>query len=279
MSALLTVARLTIHEAARKRVLLAALVLGLAFVGLDAVGLHFIVRGFAGQTDPLGVARARFTYAFFTLAGLYAVNFLTALSGVLLPIDTLSGEIASGVMQTVAAKPVRRSDIVLGKWAAYATVTVLYLLLLAGGVLLVARLVADYVPPDVPVGLGLLAIEAVALVTLSITGGTRLATVTNGMLAFGLYGLALIGGWVEQIGAHVHNTAARDVGAVASLIMPSESMWQLAAHHMQPPLFAQIQGTPFSPASVPSTAMVLWAAGWTLAVLALGLRSFARRVL
>jgi len=279
MPPVLTIARLTVHEAARKRVLLAAVLLGVAFVALDAVGLHFIVRGFRHHSGPEWAAQARFTYAFFTLAGLYAVNFLTVLSAVLLPIDTLSGEIASGVIQTVAAKPVRRSDIVLGKWAAYVVVAVLYLLLLAGGVLAVARLVAHYTPPDAPRGLALLALEAVALVTLSIAGGTRLATVTNGMLAFGLYGLAFIGGWVEQIGAQLHNLAARDVGLVASLVMPTESLWQLAAHHMQPALFAQMQATPFSPASVPSPAMVAWAAGWTLVVLLLALRGFARRIL
>ncbi len=279
MGRLLTIAHLTLHEAARKRVLLAALLLGAAFVVLDAIGFHFIVRGFRGHTGALEAAQARFACAMFTLAGLYAVNFLAAMAGVLLPIDTLSGEIGSGVMQTLASKPVRRVEIVLGKWLAYAAVVVAYLLLLAGGVLLVARLVAHYVPPGVERGLPLMALEAVALVTLSIAGGARLATVTNGMLAFGLYGLAFIGGWVEQIGALAHNDAARDVGTVASLVMPTESLWQLAAHHMQPTLFAQAFAGPFSPASVPSGAMVAWAGAWTLAVLATALRAFAKRPL
>ena len=44
MTGLLTITRLTLHEAARKRVLLAALLLGLAFVTLYAVGFHFIAR-------------------------------------------------------------------------------------------------------------------------------------------------------------------------------------------------------------------------------------------
>ena len=44
---------------------------------------------------------------FFTLAGLYVANFLTIAAAVLLPVDTLSGEIASGVMQTLASKPIR----------------------------------------------------------------------------------------------------------------------------------------------------------------------------
>jgi hypothetical protein len=45
-----------------------------------------------------------------------------------------------------------------------------------------------------------MALEAVVLVSVSIAAGAHLATVTTGVLSFGLYGLAFIGGWVEQIG-------------------------------------------------------------------------------
>ena len=96
---------------------------------------------------------------------------------------------------------------------------------------------------------------------------------------FGLYGLAFIGGWVEQIGLVRQQLAARYVGTVASLIMPSESMWQLAAHHMQPRLMRDLHLTPFSPASVPSSAMVVWAVGYTLVALVAALQGFRRRPL
>jgi len=61
----------------------------------------------------------RFSSRSVTLAGLYAVNFLVIALAVMLPVDTLSGEIASGVMQTLASKPVRRAEIVIGKWLVY----------------------------------------------------------------------------------------------------------------------------------------------------------------
>ena len=279
MRTILTIARLTVHEASRKRVLLAALLLGAAFVAVYATGFHFIAKGLAGETGAAALAERRFTFTMFTLAGLYAANFLGVMAAVLLPIDTLSGEIASGVAQTLAARPIRRSEILLGKWSAYVLVVVSYLMLLAAGVLLVAAIVAGYVPPHIVRGLALMALEVVLLTTLSIAGGSRLVTVTNGMLAFGLYALAFIGGWVEQIGALTHNTAARDVGTIASLVMPTESLWQLAAHEMQPALFAQMHLTPFSPASVPSPAMVGWALGWAAAVLLLALRGFSKRPL
>ncbi len=279
MRRVLVVAGLTLQEAARKRVLLAALLMGAAFVTVDAIGFHFMAKQFHGTIGLRDQVNARLSYAIFTLASLYAVHFLSAMAAVMLPVDTLSGEIASGVMQTLAAKPVRRAEIVLGKWLAYVGVVIAYQWLVAGGVLLVTWAIPHYTPPGLAYALPLMALEATALVTLVIAGGTRLSTVTNGMMAFGLFGIAFIGGWIEQIGAHLHNDAARHVGTAISLVMPTDSIWQLAAWHLQPSNLAQLAITPFTPASVPSAAMVVWAAGWTLLVLAFALRGFAKRPL
>jgi hypothetical protein len=146
-------------------------------------------------------------------------------------------------------------------------------------VLVLARVMGRFTPPGVGPGLALMGLECALLVTLSIAGGTRFATVTNGLVVLGLHGLAFVGNWVEQIGAFAGNHAARNVGAIASLIMPSESLWQLAASLMQPPVMRDLHVTPFSPASTPSGAMVAWAGGYLLVVLLVGLRRFQRRPL
>jgi hypothetical protein len=46
---------------------------------------------------------------------------------------------------------------------------------------------------------------------------------------------------------------------------------------MQPPLLREVQLTPFSPASVPSPAMVVWAVVYVLLTLALATRLFRTR--
>ncbi|TMQ73893.1 MAG: ABC transporter permease [Candidatus Eisenbacteria bacterium] len=276
MKRLLVVVHLTLHEAMRRRVLLAALLGGLAFLILYGVGFHFIARD-VGRNARMTLIEKRVALNAITLAGLYAVNLLAMMSAVLLPVDTLSGEIASGSMQALAAKPVRRVEILLGKWLAYVLVVAGYLAGMAGGVLLVARAIGHFTPPGITGGIPLMLVEVVLLVSVSIAGGTRLSTVTNGMMAFGLYGLAFIGNWVEQIGTYVDNQAARDVGTVASLLMPAEALWQRAAWMMQPALMRDLRVTPFSPASVPSPAMVWWAAAYTLVVVIIAARSFAKR--
>ncbi len=278
MRALLTIAHLTLHEAARRRILTATLIGAVAFLVLYGIGFHFVARNIQQQAGPSALQQ-RFLLNFLTLAGLYATHFLTLMTAVLLPVDTLSGEIASGVAQTLASKPVRRSDIVLGKWLAFCTVTVAYFVVVAGGVLLLARLLGHFTPPGLAQGLPLMAFEAVVFVSLSLAGGARLSTVTNGIMAFGLYGLAFIGGWVEQVGTMAGNVAAQNVGTVASLIMPTEALWQRAAYYMQPSIMRDLNMTPFSAGSLPSPAMVWYAIGYALLALAWGIRGFRKRAL
>jgi Cu-processing system permease protein len=276
MRGLLTIAHLTFHEARRRKILFAALLLGLAFLAVFATGYFFVQQNLQAATRMPDPAR-KLTLNFVVMAGLYAVNFLTVMSAVLVPIDTLSGEIESGVLQTLATKPIARWQILMGKWLGFAAVLLLYLILMAGGVLTIARVVSGFTPPGVHVGIPLMMLEGLLLMTISIAGGTRLSTLANGVLGFGLYGLAFIGGWMEQIGTILGNTTTRDVGIVASLLVPSEALWQLAAYHMQPPIMRDVNLTPFSPASVPSGAMVVWAACYVLATLAFALRQISRR--
>jgi len=278
MSGLLAIFQITLHEARQRRILLALMLFGFAFVGLFAIGFYFIERDVGAQRAATFVEK-RMLLNFFILAGLYVVNFLTVMTAVLMPVDTLSGEIGSGVMQTIAAKPIRRSAIVIGKWLAHAAVLTGYLLLMASGIVLVGRALSGVTPPHLERGLALMWLEGLVLLSLCLAGGTRFSTVTNGVVVFGLYGIALVGSWTEQIGTLADNNAARQIGTLVSLIMPSESMWQLAAWHMQPSIVRDMNLTPFSPASVPNGAMVAWAAGYVLVTMFLAVRGFARRPL
>ena len=278
MRAFVTIVQLTLYEALRRRVLTAVLACGIAFLVLFGIGFHFIHADFMRHKGVAAV-EIRLGMTFITLAGLFVINFLTLMTAVLLPVDTMSGEIESGVMQTIAVKPIPRAAIVLGKWAAFAIVLACYLAMMSGGVLLIARLIGNITLQQLYVGLPLMALESLVLLTLSIAGGTRFSTVTNGVICFGLHGIAFIGSWVELIATMTSNETARNVGTIASLLMPSDSMWQLAAHHMQPPIMADLQLTPFSTPSVPTPAMVWWAAGYVIVTLAVALRQFRRRPL
>ena len=53
---------------------------------------------------------------------------------------------------------------------------------------------------------------------------------------FGLWGLAFIGGFVEQIGALVRNPSVVNIGIISSLILPTEAVFRRAAYLMTSPV-------------------------------------------
>ena len=273
----LTIAHLTLHEARRKRIVLAALLCGVAFITVFAIAMYYADAEMRRLNRPF--LTRQMNLVVLTIAGLFATNFLTVLFAVLLPVDALSGEIDSGVMQTLASKPIRRADIVLGKWLGHSLIVAAYLGLLAAGVLLAGRLIAGYTQYQAGRALALMLLEALLLVTVSIAGGTRLSTVTNGIAALGFYGVAFIGGWVEQIGGFLGLRSARTIGVVVSLISPPDALWRLATYELQPPFVRSIGAFVFQTSSVPTPLMVWWAGGFLMLTLAWAVRSFARRPL
>jgi Cu-processing system permease protein len=272
------IARLTFREASRRRILLAAALFGLLFLVIYALGLSQIQSEIANQSRPMPPVVASEAYNFILMAGLYVVNFLTIIMAVLTSVDTLSGEIASGTIQTLVSKPLQRWEIVLGKWLGFAGMLTLYLALMAGGVMLVANITLDYTAPNALLGLGLMWLNLILLLGVSLFGGTFLSTLANGVLVFGLYGIAFIGGWIEQIGSLLENQTAVDIGVLCSLILPVEAIWKRAAFEMQSPMAGVLGNfSPFTSQSIPSPLMIGYAIFYALAALAFAIRQFNQR--
>jgi Cu-processing system permease protein len=273
------IARLTFLEAARRKILLAALVLGLVFLVVYGLGFYYIQQEFERNPNVPSMLARREVLNFLMLAGLYVVNFLTVMMAVLTSVDTISGEIASGTIHTLVTKPLRRWEVVLGKWVGFVGMLTLYLLLMAGGVMALVYAVSGYTAPNALRGLGLLWLNALLLLNISLLGGTTLSTLANGVLVFGLYGVAFVGGWIEQIGAFpfIQNQTAVNIGIISSLIIPSEALWKRAVFEMQSPLAGVIGTTPFTASSVPSPLMIGYAALYAAVVLALAMRQFKKR--
>jgi len=284
--------RLTFREAVRRRIVLAALVLGIAFLVLFSAGFYFIQTNIAGNLPAVATALARSeAFNFLFMAGMYAVTFLSVVMAALISADTLAGEISSGTIQTLVAKPVRRAEIVLGKWLGFAGLLALYLLLMGGGVTATVWVQVGYVAPNVLRGVGLIYMESLAIMTFTLMCSSTFSTLATGGVVFGLYGLAFVGGWVEQFGSLVAATmgpiqnaqtvaaarAAVDVGIVSSLIFPSEALWKRAAFEMTTPLMRSIGFSPFSAPSVPSAAMIVYAGLYLAVALVIAVRQFSRR--
>lgn len=272
----LIIAHLTFREAARRRILLAALVLGILFLIVYGLGFHFMNIEIVRESTP--ALQQNEIRNFLFMAGMYVVNFLTVMMSVLTSVDTLSGEIASGTIHTLLAKPVRRWEIVLGKWLGFVAMLTLYQLLMSGGVVLLVYLISGYRAANLPGGLAMIWLNSLLLLGVSLLGGTMLSTLANGVLAFGLYGVAFVGGWIEQIGGFVQNRTAVNIGIITSLIIPSEALWKRAAFEMQSPLIRALGFSPFfSSTSIPSPMMIVYAVIYACGALLLAMRQFNRR--
>jgi Cu-processing system permease protein len=273
----LVIARLTFREAARRWVLWAALGLGLVFLLVYAIGFNAIIKEARESMGVQSLIMVKEMHNFLVVMGLYVVNFLTMIMTVLTSVDTLSGEIGSGTIHTLVSKPVKRWQILLGKWAGYTGMLTLYMLMMAGGVCLIGYFLAGYVPENVMRALSLMWLTVPLLLGISLLGGARFSTLANGVVAFGLYGVAFVGGWIEQVGAMLQNQTAVNIGVICSLIIPSEAMWRRAAFEMQSPLSGVLGFSPFTSVSVPSPFMIVYAILYAVVALWLAICSFEKR--
>ena len=267
---------LTLREAQRRRILIVALIMGLAFLLLFAVGFHYVYL----QMEKEGVAaeQGQILTSFLLTAGLYAANLLVMVIAVLVSVTTISGEIDSHTIDALITKPVRRWEVVLGKWLAFAMLLAVYTLFLAGGLMLIVYARSGYSQNNIPVGLSLMILQALIILSITIAGGTRLSTLANGVLAFTLYAIAFLGGWVEQIGALFRNEAAVDIGIITSLIMPTEILWKKAQTLFQPQLTSNpYTAGPFAVASQPSDLMITYGILYMLFFLIFAMWSFSTR--
>ena len=286
MNNIWVLARMTFREAIRRRIVLTGVVLGVCFLIIFTAGFHFIISqigtsaaNLSAQSNSPGLARIARTEGInlLLLSGLYAVTFLSVAMAALLGADTLAGEISSGTIQTIVTKPIRRSDVVLGKWLGFVGLLALYVLLMAGGTVLSVLVQTGYIPDHLVAGLALIYLEAALIMTISLACSSAFPALATGGIVFGLWGLSFIGGWIEQFGSLLQIPTAVKVGIITSLIIPSESLWRRAAFEMQTPLAGALGMSLFGTISVPSLLMVAYAVIYLFASLAVSIRIFQRR--
>jgi len=286
----LQIARFTLQEAVSRRLILAGVLISLGYIGLFALGFHFAYDKSIETTTSvesrlsLGVA-----FATLTLFGVYVVNYLASFLALFLSVAAVSGEIDSGTLHAVLARPLRRSEFVIGRWLGYAVMIAVYIVAMTGLVLLIARLIAGYEVPDPLPALLLMLLEGVLLLTLSLFGSTLMPTLANGIVVFTLLGLAWLAGIIEFVGrlltAASNSTggdAMLNIGTAVSLILPSDALWRGASYYLESPsmlavLGAARGGIPFFSSTPPAPALVVWAVGYVVVILAGAVLAFRRR--
>ena len=271
----LTIARLTLREALRKRMIWGVLALSLVFGGMYYLGFSVVRADFSPEGEIL-----TFDFVAMILVGLgfYTVNFLAGVMTIFAAVGTVAGEIETGTFQAIVPKPLARWELILGKFLGFAGMIAAYITAMAAAVLATARHVADYTPPNWPLAIGLVILVSLILLALTIFGSTVLQTMANGVVVFMLYGGALLGGLLEQLGGLLQISTLVNVGIATSLFLPSDVIWRLASSVLQPGSSIRLDSPiPIAAAQAPSDVMVAYAIAYIFVLLGLAMISFRRR--
>jgi ABC-type transport system involved in multi-copper enzyme maturation permease subunit len=284
------IARFTLLEAISRRLILAGVAISAGYIGLYSLGFHFAYdKALENSPTPQSRLALGLAFAILTLFGVYVVNYLASFLALFLSVGAVSGEIDSGTLHAVLARPLGRSEFILGRWLGYALLISAYVTLMTGAVLLIARAIAGYEVPDPVPALLLMLLETLLLLTLSLCGSTLMPTLANGVIAFTLLGLAWLAGIIEFVGRLLSTApdstggeAMLNIGTVVSLLIPSDALWRGASFYLEPPsmlaaMGAARTGIPFFAVAPPANALILWSVAYVAVVLAGAVLAFSRR--
>jgi Cu-processing system permease protein len=287
---ILQIARFTLQEAVSRRLILAGVLISLGYIGLFALGFHFAYdKALENTTNPESRLSLGLAFATLTLFGVYVVNYLASLLALFLSVGAFSGEIDVGTLHAVLARPLNRSEFIIGRWLGYVLMIVTYIVTMTGLVLVVARLVAGYEVPDPAHALLLMSLEGVLLLTMSLFGSTLMPTLANGVVVFTLLGLAWLAGIIEFVGNLLQNApestggnAMVNIGTAVSLLLPSDALWRSASYYLESPSLLALMSTarggiPFFASGPPATALLVWAVGYVVVMLASAVLAFQGR--
>lgn len=275
MNGIRIMAGVTMREAARRRIVWTALIAAALLLGVFAIALHLQVLEFKGRAMSPFVRYQ--VDAGMVMIGLYTCDLLAVVLTILTSIDTLAGEIRSGTIQAIATKPLARWQILVGKYLGFAIMIVVYVAITFSATIAVGRAVTGVAPVHAVNGFVLIVFECLIALAVTFALGTWFSTLTTGVLALGLQGVAFMGGWLEQVSGFSQSAQIVSLGVASSLIMPTESLWRRAAYLMQTPLAGSLRFSPFANVSIPSGVAVAYAGLFGCALLVAAVVHFQRR--
>ena len=197
---MIVIARLTVKELVRRRVVWVLAILTLVSVALVGWGLDRLVtlareeRLRADSRSEIGVSQVLILIAFM-------FSFVLAMTAAFVGAPAIGGDLESGVAYAILARPLRRADLLLGRWLGSAVVVAAYAA--ASGLLAiaVAAFVSGYWPPDPPLAIAFLVGEALVLLTLTLALGSVLPSIAAGAIAVVGFGLGWMAGVLAGVGA------------------------------------------------------------------------------
>ena len=278
-----TIARLSLLEALRRRLLWALIGLTVLLVVVTAWAFQRLL-----EASPLPADETQLAVSQLLILVAFMFSFVLAMTAVFVGSPAIAGEVESGEALAILSRPIRRADVVLGHWVGFGIVVVTYAILAGLGEIGAVALTTGYLPPHPLFAAGFVALEGLVLLTLAVLLSTRLGVVTGGAIAVVLYGINWVMGVVGQAGAILGNDAIRTAGTISRIVMPTDVAWRGAMASLEPPaaLLSSLGRTsvifavnPFYAAASPPPDQLAYAIVWIAVGLSLAIALFSRREL
>lgn len=284
MRAIWIIARLTVTEAARRRILWVLLALTLVSVALTTWGIERLVslarEGGANELEiQVGVSQVLILVAFM-------FSFVLAMTAAFLGAPSIAADLESGVAHAILARPIRRADLVVGRWIGLVAIVVAYAS--GSGLLEIAtvRLVSGYAPPEPVLAIAFLSAQAVVLLTFAMLLSTRLPAIASGAVCVVLFGLGWMAGVFAGVGRFFDAGPLVDVAEASRWLLPSDGLWRGTIYSLEPSVVIAgatsaageaADSNPFFASTPPPTMFLAWSVIWIGAVLALAILSLRSR--
>jgi len=230
-------------------------------------------------------AEVRLAASQLTILVAFMFSGVLALGSTLVAAPSVASDIESGIALAILPRPIRRSEMLMGKWLGLAILVVLYA---AGSGLLELLgiwLATNYLPPNPILTLTFVAAEGLVLMSLALLLSTRMSPMTGGVVALVLFFVAWMGGIALAVGQAFSNDTIINIGIGSRLLIPTDGLWHGAIFNLEPAEVINLAraagraraGNPFlaeEPLPVPYLA---WCVAWVAGVLTLANWSFAKR--
>jgi len=280
----LTIARLTVAEAARRRILLILLILTLVSVSLTTWGIDRLVS--LARESGTEEFEVQIAVSQILILVAFMFSFVLAMTAAFMGAPAIAADLDSGVAHSMLARPIRRADLVIGRWLGLAVIVAGYTA--ASGMLEVGavQLVTGYSPPQAWVAIAFLSAQSIILLTLAVALSTVIPSIAAGAVCVVVFGLGWMAGVFAGVGRFFEAGALVSVAEASRWILPSDGLWRGAVYGLEPPLVAiaasgglgpRADANPFYAAAPPATAFIVWSVAWVALVLGLAVVALSRR--
>jgi ABC-type transport system involved in multi-copper enzyme maturation permease subunit len=278
----ITIAKVTIREAARRRILWVLLALTVVSVALTSWGTGALA-GLA-RSEGTGELEIRIGVSQILILAAFMFSFVLAMTAAFLGAPAIAADLESGIVLALLARPIRRSEYVVGRWLGLVVVVAAYAA--ASGFLEIGAvgLLTGHYPPEPVLAVVFLAAQAVVLLTIALLLGTRLPAIAAGAVCVVLFGLAWMAGVFSGVARAFNADALAAISEATRWLFPSDGLWRGVIYGLEPPLVQIVasgseigEANPFYAVAPPPPVYIVWSVIWIAGTLALAAWSLNRR--